>query len=74
MADNDDFNIDEFNEQMRRNQELDKWRMMQDQTNALNKLSGKTESNSVGWKFYVISFAIGIPITLLFVDWYLKNS
>lgn len=74
MSNNDDFNLDEFNEQMRRNQELDKWRMMQEQTEALNKLSGKTESDTVGWKFYVISFVIGIPIAIWIGVWISNNN
>ena len=75
MADNDDFNIDEFNEQMRRNQELDKWRMMQEQTNALNKLSGnQTQSSGVAWWVYLIFFVIGTPIALWIGVWISNNS
>ncbi len=75
MANNDDFNLDEFNEQMRRNQEMDKWRMMQEQTDALNKLSGNQPASSgVGWKGYLIMFAIGIPIFIWVMSDILKNS
>ena len=77
MPNNDDFDIDAFNEQMRRNQELDKWRMMQEQTDLLREMSGqKTRPPGIkNWDWPVIGWCLLIFFGgLIIVIWYYQNS
>ena len=71
MADKDAFDLDEFNQQMHRNQEMDKWRMMQEQTEALNKISGR-KSEELSGKQWAILFGVTIPVGLFLYWLYLQ--
>jgi hypothetical protein len=61
----------DWQEQIRRNQELDKWRMMNEQTDLLREMSGKKSRASgiknwdwplIGWCLLI--FAIGTPFAI----------
>ena len=71
MADNNDFDVEKYYEQMRRNQEMDKWRMMQDQTESLRKMSGRQEEG-MSTKETLIFLAWSIPVGLFLVWLYFQ--